>query len=372
MESMLSSMKSRSFGARIKEDLLLEIRRLSVNDRLPPETQLADKYGVNRLTVNKVMAELSREGYVERIRGKGTFIARPDKRVLSDRASQRKVGQIVIAYPDYFSFDLWSKVNCAEDFAHKNEVEVVNFKMNKGTAYESIAALIEERGRDVRGAIIVPPAAIIDAKNVGLMQALGIPIVLLAAVDRPVLGSNIVSVHRDYYKEGFLGMQRLIRAGHRRLGYLCTEPWNLGSRLQYAGVKAALYEHGLNLKDLARSPNGIPSWESSMEAGYRFTAELIKKRDLTGLMYRSSPGAIGGMRAIAEAGKRIPDDISIISEGENATLDEFLVPPLTDIVCDYQAWVGVAFDVILDRSRRHEKQIIIDVQLVERKSVRDL
>ncbi len=372
METILSSMNGKSFGAQIRERLLLEIKRLSANDRLPPETQLAEQYGVNRLTVNKVMAELSREGYIERIRGKGTFVARPDKRILTPRASRRKLGQIVIAYPDYHSFDLWSKVNCAEDLAHRNDMELVNFKMNQGTAYESITALIKERGPDVKGVILLPPASIINAKSIALMDSLGIPVVLLAACDRPVLGKNVVSVYRDYYKEGFLAMEYLIGKGHRRLGYVANEPWNLGSKLQYSGVKAALYQHGFNLKDLAKSPPGMQSWENAMEAGYRFTIDLLKKHSLTALMYRSIPGAVGGMRAIAQAGLRMPEDISLIAEGEASSLEEYLVPPLTNIVCDYRAWVGVALDAILNPERRHEKQIIIDVQLIERKSVRTI
>lgn len=45
--------------------------------RIPFETEMAAAYGVSRMTVNKVLTQLTREGYLERRRKSGTFVARP-------------------------------------------------------------------------------------------------------------------------------------------------------------------------------------------------------------------------------------------------------------------------------------------------------
>ena len=45
--------------------------------RIPVETDMAASYGVSRMTVNKVLTQLSREGYLERRRKGGTVVARP-------------------------------------------------------------------------------------------------------------------------------------------------------------------------------------------------------------------------------------------------------------------------------------------------------
>lgn len=45
--------------------------------RIPFETDMAAAYGVSRMTVNKVLTQLSREGYLERRRKGGTVVARP-------------------------------------------------------------------------------------------------------------------------------------------------------------------------------------------------------------------------------------------------------------------------------------------------------
>jgi GntR family histidine utilization transcriptional repressor len=58
----------------------LIIRRISTgelcpNDRVPSEHELVDSAGVSRMTANRALRELTDEGYVERIAGKGTFVA---------------------------------------------------------------------------------------------------------------------------------------------------------------------------------------------------------------------------------------------------------------------------------------------------------
>lgn len=45
--------------------------------QLPFETQLAESHGVSRMTMNKVLAQLTREGFLVRRKKLGTFVARP-------------------------------------------------------------------------------------------------------------------------------------------------------------------------------------------------------------------------------------------------------------------------------------------------------
>ena len=50
-------------------------------DRLPSENQLAETFGVSRMTARRALEELAAEGLATRIRGKGTFVKRPDPAV---------------------------------------------------------------------------------------------------------------------------------------------------------------------------------------------------------------------------------------------------------------------------------------------------
>jgi GntR family transcriptional regulator len=46
-------------------------------DRLPPERELAERYGCSLITVRHALSELAREGRIERTRGRGTTVLAP-------------------------------------------------------------------------------------------------------------------------------------------------------------------------------------------------------------------------------------------------------------------------------------------------------
>ena len=48
-----------------------------VHSRIPSEAELGDSYQVSRVTVRKALAELTREGLLRRMQGKGTFVCTP-------------------------------------------------------------------------------------------------------------------------------------------------------------------------------------------------------------------------------------------------------------------------------------------------------
>lgn len=66
----------------VTDDLLARIRGSEVapGERLAPEAQLAQQYGVNRLTIRRALEELARAGLVRTEHGVGTFVTTPPVR----------------------------------------------------------------------------------------------------------------------------------------------------------------------------------------------------------------------------------------------------------------------------------------------------
>ena len=70
------SKKKRTGYADIKERLLKEeILIGNENDRLPSRSELINKYGVTRTTIERAISELTWEGYLSSRVGSGTYIA---------------------------------------------------------------------------------------------------------------------------------------------------------------------------------------------------------------------------------------------------------------------------------------------------------
>lgn len=55
----------------------IEAGRWQTGQQLPNESQLAEQFGVSKITIRQAMQELSAHGYVRREQGRGTFVSKP-------------------------------------------------------------------------------------------------------------------------------------------------------------------------------------------------------------------------------------------------------------------------------------------------------
>lgn len=65
----------RQLMQRIRADIASGV--YAVHSRIPSEAELGDTYQVSRVTVRKALAELTREGLLRRMQGKGTYVCAP-------------------------------------------------------------------------------------------------------------------------------------------------------------------------------------------------------------------------------------------------------------------------------------------------------
>ena len=79
MQSGIDRSSPLPFYHQLKQLLLGEIERrgLGPGDRLPGDHELCARYDVSRTVVRQALAELESEGVIERIKGRGTFVAHP-------------------------------------------------------------------------------------------------------------------------------------------------------------------------------------------------------------------------------------------------------------------------------------------------------
>ena len=85
-----------TLNEKIRREMLVRLASMAPGDRFPGEMELCREFNVSRMTVNKVITELAKEGRLIRKRGKGSFVA--EKKVKS------RVLTFLIPFDGFFSW----------------------------------------------------------------------------------------------------------------------------------------------------------------------------------------------------------------------------------------------------------------------------
>ena len=147
----------------------------------------------------------------------------------------------------------------------------------------------------------------------------------LTEIDIPVIAINrvlpTVSSVRPQYRAGArAGVEHLIGHGHRRIGLVVGGGGRRPER--ELGWRDALRQAGLEDGPIARTT-------FSRHGGYDAGRKLLAATNRPAAIFASSDlQAVGVLRAIHEAGLRVPDDIAIVSFDGTAET-EYTWPPLT-------------------------------------------
>lgn len=136
------------------------------------------------------------------------------------------------------------------------------------------------------------------------------------------------SVSIDDKAEAYRATKLLIDCGHRRIAVLLDSIHDRSiSERRYCGYCAALSDAGILVdEDLV-----CETVDFSMRAAYERTARLLEEHpDVTSLFSVADSMAIAAMKAISDAGRSVPQDISIIAiDGIEMSL--YTIPTLTTL-----------------------------------------
>jgi DNA-binding LacI/PurR family transcriptional regulator len=159
------------------------------------------------------------------------------------------------------------------------------------------------------------------------LQTLGVPFIAIGAHLQPL---HVNCVAADYVGGMRQAVEHLIARGRRRIGLVNGPSTTTSSRDKYDGFRLALALH-----DLPFDPAGVVTGDFDAESGYVQTSDLLKRRpDLDAIAYPMDDTAFGGLRALKESGRRVPDDVAVTGF-YNHDLARFTDPPLTSVHIDW-------------------------------------
>ena len=201
---------------------------------------------------------------------------------------------------------------------------------------------------------------------VGRRVGVEIPAVVLTNRATSPAHPLLSSVSTDDEASGRAAVAHLIARGHRAIGVVAGNPEASAiSRHRLAGAQAGLAEAGLRLD------GRVSIARYSLTAGFRATRELLDRApEITALYAMSDLMALGAIRALADLGRRVPDDISVIGH-DGVELGSFTVPRLTTIRQPQEEMVREGLRPLLDGTGRGVC-VTLPVELVPGESVRDV
>lgn len=145
----------------------------------------------------------------------------------------------------------------------------------------------------------------------------------LDAINVPFVIStvNMTEEYRGYYssvavddvKESYKIVDYLIKLGHKKILLISADPEDESiGELRKEGYKRALKDNGIELDENLIVSMACDEDSYSMAAGYVTMNEVLKTDLEFSAVYAVADAvAIGVCRALSDAGKRIPDDISV-------------------------------------------------------------
>jgi LacI family transcriptional regulator len=120
--------------------------------------------------------------------------------------------------------------------------------------------------------------------------------------------TNIVLNHE---RAAYAALEHLATLGHRKIAIIKGQAFSSDTPIRWRAIREAARKLSLSL-----NPALVTQLEGdspSPELGYRTTVALLAgKPDLTALFAFNDISAIGAIRALREAGRRVPEDVSVI------------------------------------------------------------
>jgi len=303
---------------------------------------IAAETGVSIATVSRVLnghAHVSAQtrelvaGAVERLGRAGP----------SPRRGRATVGGAVFVRCPYVLTDYFGIIVSAVAETLDLHGRQVILNAGEATQRSSVLPALPDRP-GISGAIMVlPPESTAD-----LERLRGRAFAFVVVDPRTPLPRDVAAVSAAHFAGARRMTTHLIELGHRRIGVIGgPRPW-LASDARLAGHTAALAEVGV-----LPAPELLRSTEPTTEHGYRAATELLDRPEPpTALVGFCDKSAVGALRAAAERGLRVPEDLSITGY-DDIDVSRATAPALTTVRQPLREMGAMAVSLLMRLIDRH-------------------
>lgn len=319
-------------------------------------SRVVNEYGnVPETTRRKVLQAVEKYGYVPHAQAR--MLAGAVNPVVGlfmvDRKSSTAGRKVSLS--GYFSSFLSGTIDHAGGFG----IHILACTVTDAEDYEGVRRMFMDK--TVAGGIFIGEQ---DEAELGELARLGCKLV---AVDGRPEVAGAITVNADNFGGAYAMTRRLLELGHRRIAHIAGPRNQLSGAERLRGYRQALADAGLPF-----APGLVEAGDFMRAGGYGATRALLARARPSAVFFGNDSMALGGMEAIAEAGLRIPEDISAAGF-DDIELAEHLYPALTTVRLPFWEMSALAVRSLSDLI--HGKlapgctaQYRLPVQVVERAS----
>jgi LacI family transcriptional regulator len=180
---------------------------------------------------------------------------------------------------------------------------------------------------------------------------------------------GVTNISLNHSVAAHLALQHLSSLGHRSIAFMKGQVFSSDTEVRWKAVRAAAQEIGLDLHDQLTVQ--LESDSPTPQPGYDLTRELLCSAPLfTALVAFNDISALGAIRALREAGKRVPEDVSVIGFDDIQSA-AFQNPGLTTIRQPLREMGMTAAETLVQRinaprNSDYPKNIIVEPELMVR------
>ncbi|HWZ77433.1 MAG TPA: LacI family DNA-binding transcriptional regulator [Candidatus Sulfotelmatobacter sp.] len=206
------------------------------------------------------------------------------------------------------------------------------------------------------------------AVDTALSEGVQVPLVAVSG-HRDVPGVTNIVV--DHARAATLALEHLTKLGHRQMAFIKGQEFSSDTAVRWDSVCRAAGELDIQIKN--RLVAQLEGESSSPELGYLVTKKLLASGEpFTALFAFNDISAIGATQALREAGRRIPEDVSVVGFDDIQSA-AFQNPGLTTVKQPLRQMGVLAAETLLQRinapvKQPYPKEIIVQPEFIIRGS----
>lgn len=341
---MNSDLKHLEISRQLRADILAG--RYGVDQKLPSETQLVNRFKVSRPTVARALRDLQSEGLIERRAGSGTYLSSPTK--------ANPAGNLIgLLIPGLGTTEIF-EVICGElaSLARVKEYNLLwggstNHREKSDDSLEHALEVCQQFvDRQVMGVFFAPFELLPEQHKVNWQMAdslrkAGIPVILLDRDLEPFpKRSNFDLVCIDNFAGGHLVAEHLLKLGCRHIRFVARQFSAPTVDARVAGVREALLRHHFDPE---------PGWVCLGDpSDLKFVRSLVAGKQADAFVCANDYTAAVLIRSLESINVRVPRDVRVVGfdDVKYATL---VSVPLTTVHQPCRDIAMLAFRAMLER-----------------------